>query len=159
MGMNLLRPELFTKGYHLSSFPLPAEIRQSVSQEDWIRVDRYFQTALSPDGDLYKYLATFHEFEKVEFIISVRDALNEWEEDGIWHDDGSRVFAFSLSLTSLPVEGGKLGIKKIEDEKIELIPTPDFGSIILFLTGQYGYEHKIHQVTKGRRVIIAGWCS
>jgi hypothetical protein len=157
--MKLHRPELFTKGYHLASVPLPDELSTWVKDENWSAVDQYFKLALATDGEMNELLAEFHQFSSVEFIISVRDANNEWEEDGIWHDDGSRVFAFSLSLTTDPVEGGRLGIRKIGDQEGALLPTPAFGTIILFLTGQYGYEHKIHQVTQGRRVIIAGWCS
>src|SRR5690606_33254565 len=113
------------------------------------------------DGRLYKFLQEFHDFNEIEFIISIRDSKNEWEEDGIWHDDGSRVFAFSLSLTldADSIEGGRLGVRLKETQSFLEIPTPSFGGIILFLTGLYGYEHCIHQVKAGKRVIIAGWCS
>ena len=49
-------------------------------------------------NNIFEFLKQFHDFNFIEFIISIRDSQNEWEEDGIWHDDGSRVFAFSLSL-------------------------------------------------------------
>jgi hypothetical protein len=155
----LKRPELFQNGYHLTYFTLPDEIRNLVANEKWNELDAEFHKLTAKDGRLYKFLNDFHDFENIEFIISVRDASNEWEEDGIWHDDGSRVFAFSLSLTLDDVKGGRLGIRERGQETFTQIPTPSFGGIILFLTGIYGYEHKIHQVLKGRRVIIAGWCS
>jgi hypothetical protein len=155
----LKRTELFTRGFHLSHFPLNDDIAQMVKAERWDELDQTFQTLTQKDGRLYQFLQTFHDFQSIEFIISVRDATNEWEEDGIWHDDGSRVFAFSLSLTQGDIQGGRLGIRSKDEETFLPIPTPSFGGIILFLTGLYNFEHKIHQVTQGRRVIIAGWCS
>lgn len=155
----LKRPELFPQGYSLSYFTLGDEIRDMVQNEKWPELDGAFQDLTKKDGRLYKFLNQFHDFNSIEFIISIRDAENEWEEDGIWHDDGSRVFAFSLSLTLEAPEGGRLGVRRIGEENFLPIPTPSFGGIILFLTGIYGFEHRIHQVTKGRRVIIAGWCS
>lgn len=156
----LKKPELFQNGFHISYFPLGEEIRQLVMNEDWEGLDREIKKLTSPGGSLFNFLQEFHSFNEIEFIISIRDAKNDWE-DGIWHDDGSRVFAFSLSLTLNPdeIEGGRLGIRAKGSENFLEIPTPGFGTIILFLTGIYNVEHKIHQVKKGRRIIIAGWCS
>lgn len=152
---------LMNTGFHITYFPLSEEIRDSIRNENWDQVDATFRALTKPGGRLFDFLKTFHDFQEIEFIISIRDSGNDWEEDGIWHDDGSRVFAFSLSLTenSKEVEGGRLGVKRKNEEGFSTIPTPEFGGIILFLTGMYGFEHKIHQVTKGRRIIIAGWCS
>lgn len=155
----LKRAELFSQGYHTTYFTLGDEIRELVANEKWTELDEEFKKLTSKDGRLFKFLNSYHDFNSIEFIISIRDANNEWEEDGIWHDDGSRVFAFSLSLTLEAPEGGRLGVRRIREENFTQIPTPSFGGIILFLTGMYGFEHKIHQVTKGKRVIIAGWCS
>ena len=154
-------PALMNTGFHLTYFPLTDELRNFVREENWPAVDKTFQALTSPEGRLFQFLKTFHEFSTIEFIISIRDADTEWEEDGIWHDDGSRVFAFSLSLSldTENLEGGKLGVKRKNEDQTLLIPTPSFGGIILFLTGMYGFEHKIHQVTKGKRIIIAGWCT
>lgn len=152
---------LLNTGFHLSYFPLSEAVRNLVREENWKGLDDTFRELTSPTGRLFQFLQNYHDFHSIEFILSIRDSTNDWEEDGIWHDDGSRIFAFSLSLTenSKDVEGGRLGIKRKGDEKITLIPTPEFGGIILFLTGLYGIEHRIHQVTKGRRIIIAGWCT
>ena len=155
----LKRPELFTQGYHLTYFTLSSEIDGLVREKNWTELDKVFQQMTSEEGALYKFLRTYHDFSSIEFIISIRDAGNEWEEDGIWHDDGSRVFAFSLSLSSDEIEGGRLGIRRKGEDHFIQIPTPGRGGIILFLTGIYGFEHKIHAVTKGQRIIIAGWCS
>jgi hypothetical protein len=155
----LKKPELFEDGFHLDIFSTPEIIKTYIHAEDWKSLDEEFKKQTAPQGELFKYLNQFYEFNEIEFIISIRDANNQWEEDGIWHDDGSRVFAFSLSLTEGPIEGGKLGIRRKTQDQIFFIPTPKFNEIILFLTGIHGYEHKIHQVTSGRRIIIAGWCS
>jgi hypothetical protein len=155
----LKKPELFNQGYHLSYFTLDQEIKNLVITENWQGLDDEFKKLTAKDGRLFKYLQEYHDFENIEFIISIRDSSNEWEEDGIWHDDGSRVFAFSLSLTLGDVKGGRLGLRHRGEENFIQLPTPSFGGIILFLTGIYGYEHKIHQVIEGKRIIIAGWCS
>lgn len=155
----LKRPELFQNGYHLTYFPLSDEIRNLVLSENWNDLDNEFKKLTSKDGRMFRFLSDYHDFENIEFIISIRDSSNAWEEDGIWHDDGSRVFAFSLSLTLEDVKGGRLGLRRKGEDNFVQIPTPSFGGIILFLTGIYGFEHKIHQVLEGKRIIIAGWCS
>lgn len=157
----LRNPQLFQNGYLIQEFPLDQRIREFASFEKWEDLDREIKNLTGPNGDLYYFLKRFQDFNEIEFIISLRDSENEWEEDGIWHDDGSRVFAFSLSLTLSPekITGGALGIRKKGDEKFQEIKTPGFGNIILFLTGKYGFEHKIHRVVKGQRLIIAGWCT
>jgi hypothetical protein len=155
----LKRPELFQNGYHLSYFPLSQEIQNFVTSENWPALDNEFQKLTAKGGRLFQFLNEYHDFESIEFIISIRDGANDWEEDGIWHDDGSRVFAFSLSLTTCEVKGGRLGIRRKGEDQFVQLPTPSMGGIILFLTGIYGFEHKIHQVLEGKRIIIAGWCS
>lgn len=157
----LKKPQLFQNGFHLSYFTLGDEIRSLVEEEKWEQLDLEFQKLTKKDGRLFQFLNQYHDFNDIEFIISIRDSLNEWEEDGIWHDDGSRVFAFSLSLTlnADSITGGRLAVREKGSERYLEIPTPSFGTIILFLTGVYGYEHKIHQVISGKRIIIAGWCS
>jgi hypothetical protein len=157
----LKKPELFRDGFFLSHFPLDHEIKDDVVRQDWEKLDHFFKQITQRDGALFKYLQNFHDFNEIEFIISIRDSKNDWEEDGIWHDDGSRFFAFSLSLTldEAQIKGGRLGVRAKGQEPFIQIPTPPFGTIIMFLTGMYGYEHKIHKVTDGKRVVIAGWCS
>ncbi|HXH76172.1 MAG TPA: 2OG-Fe(II) oxygenase [Bacteriovoracaceae bacterium] len=157
----LKRPELFALGFHLTHFPLTPDLRETVIAENWNELDKKFQALTKPDGELFRFLNSYHDFSEIEFIISIRDAGNEWEEDGIWHDDGSRVYAFSLSLTldRNGLKGGRLGLRRKGESQVMEIPTPEYGGIIMFLTGTYGFEHKIHQVTEGRRIIIAGWCS
>ena len=109
---------LMNTGFHLSYFPLSEEIRNLVKEENWNGLDEAFRELTSPKGRLFQFLQNYHDFSSIEYIVSIRDAANEWEEDGIWHDDGSRIFAFSLSLTENAgeIEGGRLGIKRKNDE-------------------------------------------
>ncbi len=150
--------DLLDKGYCLTKIPLPEEVARYVKQKDYNSLDASFLKYTAPDGFLFEYLKNYLNFHKIEFIISLREATNEWEGDGIWHDDGSRALAFSLSLTLDEVCGGHLGIRKKMEETFTSIPTPEYGTMIIFKTGRDDYEHKIHAVTKGSRLIIAGWC-
>jgi hypothetical protein len=159
---SLKNPELFPNGACVRSFPIDAPMRESVQREDWDALDADFRALTLPNGAFYNFLKTFHEFASIDFIISIRDSANEFEEDGIWHDDGTRVFAFSISFTVLPeaIGGGHLEIRKKEtDAVLASIATPSFGDVILFLTGVHGFEHRTRQVLEGRRIVIAGWCS
>jgi len=163
----LKSPEYFLKGYAFREFLLDPIFRTYVTEERWDELDAHFKCLVQADGEFFQFLKTFHrDFSSIEFIISIRDAANEWEEDGIWHDDGSRVFAFSLSLTLDPsaIQGGYLELrKKSENESPDKLPaslpTPPFGTAILFLTGVHGFEHRTRQVLNGKRIILAGWCS
>jgi hypothetical protein len=148
-------------GHFKDVFPLSDTIKYAVTTLDWDLIDKEFQALTNKTGSLFKYLNQFCDFNSIEFIISIRDSGNEWEEDGIWHDDGSRVMAFSLSLMfdPKPIEGGVLEIRRRGKLESIKIPPFEFGEIVVFLTGTSGYEHKINAVTKGVRIIIAGWCS
>jgi hypothetical protein len=155
-------PELFSEGFCLREFPLDPLWNEQTSREAWEELDASFKRSVAPGGAFFQFLSQYYVFASVEFIISIRDSKNEWEEDGIWHDDGSRVFAFSLSLTpdGGVSSGGHLEMRrKGEEQIIASIPTPLPGTAILFLTGMHGFEHRTRQVLEGRRVILAGWCS
>jgi hypothetical protein len=153
------------EGHLLSPIELPAEIRHAIENRDWERVDQLIQKETQPGGAIFKELRKYAEFTQIEFIISIRSSLKEPDEDGIWHDDGSRVLAFSLSLTlsSDAVEGGRLEMRRRTregvSEVLRSIPTPSYGTAIIFATGCQGFEHKINRVTGGERIIIAGWCT
>lgn len=158
--------DLRTNGYIKTRIELPEDWLKLVRSENWEQLDKEVQLFTSVESSIVEspltsLLKSFCEFESIEFIISIRDAKNEWEEDGIWHDDGSRKLAFSLSLTenSEQVSGGVLEIRKKGNEIGIEIPPFAYGEVVVFLTGTSGFEHKINQVTKGRRIIIAGWCS
>jgi hypothetical protein len=155
--------QIFSQGYFLAQVVLPGSIYENVKRRDWKTVDELIHREVQKDGVLFKELTKYSTFSEIEFIISIRSSLVEPDEDGIWHDDGSRVLAFSLSLTldHRSIEGGKLGLRKRvrdSDQFVE-IETPPFGTMIVFATGYSGFEHKIHRVTQGERIIIAGWCT
>lgn len=152
--------DLLKYGYFKSTFPITSNIGQWTKDEAWDEIDSYFQKQTSAAGELFQYLKRFEDFESIEFIISLRDGASEWEEDGIWHDDGSRVLAFSLSLKSNhDVLGGNLLFRKKGAQTATVIPPFGFGEIIVFKTGVTGYEHKVERVNAGRRIVVAGWCS
>ena len=155
------RQDLFTHGFHLQKFSLHPQIQILVEQEKWNELDQFFIQLTSPEGELYSFIQNFHSFSKIETMLSIRESSNPDEEDGIWHDDGSRVFAFSLSLNFHPdqIEGGELELRVKNEESSEMIFTPEYGTAILFLTGIHGYEHRTRRVKKGRRIMLVGWCS
>ena len=130
-----------------------------ILDKNYTELDQTFKRLLASNGELFKQLIQFtdYEIDFIEHIISLRDSENEWEEDGIWHDDGSRVLAFTLSLTTGPIEGGILEFRKKDQIQSQKIHTHPYGTVIVFKTGIMGYEHKINAVTKGKRLIIAGW--
>ena len=151
---------MFPLGYSLQAFPVDSSLKPLVIQEQWPEVEQLFSRLTQPEGEIFRFLQQFHPFSSIEIMISIRNSENEWEEDGIWHDDGSRVFAFSLSLTegASEIEGGQLELRKKNQEPSELIPTPEFGTAILFLTGVHGFEHRTRKVLKGKRMMLVGWC-
>lgn len=151
---------LAKKGHFAVNLPLESTVLELVHKEDWESLDSYFMQLTSPTGELFKVLSKFCDFKAIEFIISIRDAQNPWEEDGIWHDDGSRKLAFSLSLTKdhQEVEGGVLEIRQKGNQDSFKLKPFEYGKMIVFATGENNFEHKINQVTKGKRIIIAGWC-
>jgi hypothetical protein len=156
-----LKQKLRQSGYFMDKFGLSDSIKRAVLASDYNLIDSQFQDLTKPEGDIFKYLSQFCQFNSIEFIISLRDSKNDWEEDGIWHDDGSRVLAFSLSLTldSSHVKGGELHFRKKGSPESFILPPFEFEKILVFQTGTNGYEHKIHAVEAGQRLIIAGWCS
>lgn len=159
--------------YELSHFPenqghiakqlvLPDTIKRAILAENWVQLDIELEKLINKDGLLYKELRYFFpKLKTIEFIINIRDAQNEYEEDGIWHDDGSRIFAFSLGLNfnTSKISGGKLLIRKKGSNESEVLESPKYGECYFFKTGEFGYEHKVCAVTEGRRIVMAGWCT
>lgn len=149
------------QGFRLENLNISPCVIECIKNSDWNKLDQEFQKLTRPGGAVFELLLNYIYFNEIEFMISIRDSDYEWEEDGIWHDDGSRLLAFSLSLTvdHQQLVGGVLGIRRKGEEEFIKIPTPALGTMIVFLTGVHGYEHRIYAVTKGRRIVIAGWCS
>lgn len=140
-------------------FPLNEAILTYLQNEDWSALDQYFLNAEKPGGSLFKFLSTYLEFTNIEHIIAIRSAPDD--EDGIWHDDGSRILGFSLSLTKkhLETQGGELRFRQKGANSWQALTTRPLGRMIIFKTGIYGFEHMVSSVTSGRRIVIAGWCS
>lgn len=151
---------MFEKGFFKASVAPPEAIKAALEAKDWCQVDHLCAELVKPGGALYELLWPIAKQSKIEYIISVRDASNSWEEDGIWHDDGSRILAFSmgLNLSADEIEGGTLLLRKKGEKLSEQIPPPSFGETIVFKTGVENYEHKVLKVNKSVRVVMAGWC-
>lgn len=151
--------ELEEKGLIERSFPINDEIINFVKEENWRDLDQYFLRAGRTDGLLFNFLKNFLDFESIEHIIAIRSAPDD--EDGIWHDDGSRILGFSLSLTRnhAQIVGGELRFRPKGEKNYQSLTTRPMGTILIFKTGIYGFEHMVSAVTEGKRVVIAGWCS
>jgi hypothetical protein len=150
--------DLHQFGYCFFKIELLSELKIHIKNENYAEVDKIFKNYTANSGYIMNVLKNFCSVKEIEFIISLRDAQNEWEEDGIWHDDGSRVLAFSLSLTEVKPKGGILEFRKKGTIESRKIITPDYGTMIIFKTGVENFEHKINAVEVGRRLIVAGWC-
>lgn len=151
--------KIIESGFLLTQFPVAPIVMDWVTKQEWDKLDQYFLDISRPDGVLRNFLLDFLDFTHLEHIISIRRSPDD--EDGIWHDDGSRFMGFSLSLNINPpnIHGGELRFRKKESSASEIFPPLAYGDIVLFLSGIYGYEHMVSAVTKGERIVIAGWCS
>ena len=155
----ILDPELLEKNIIQRSYPLPPEIIEYAQNENWLAIDQYFLEAERPGGALFQFMKSFLTFTSIEHIISIRTTPDD--EDGIWHDDGSRILGFTLSLTPNPdkIIGGHLRFRKKGEKDFTSLPTRPLGEMLIFKTGIYGFEHMVSAVTEGKRVLVAGWCS
>lgn len=134
-----------------------------IIKNDWNNLDKECNKLIQKDGQLYKKLKNLYpKLELIEYILSLREAENPYEEDGVWHDDGSRNLAFSLGLNLEPskIYGGELLLRKKNCQKSQItIPPILYGKCIIFQTGYNHFEHKICQVKSHYRLVMAGWCS
>ena len=146
-------------GYLLTQFPLDKCVSEYVLKRQWNELDRHLLEISKPGGSLYSFLQDYLDFNFLEHIIAIRSAPGD--DEGIWHDDGSRLLGFSLSLNIEPssIAGGELRFKAKDSRDMERFSPLPFGQIVLFLTGVFGYEHQVGAVTQGERIVIAGWCS
>lgn len=155
----LLSTDLESKHAIEVTFPLDPVVIGFLKEENWRAIDQYFLEASRPGGILFSFLSNYLTFNSIEHIIAIRSAPDD--EDGIWHDDGSRILGFTISLTEKPEEivGGELRFKQKSEKDWRSISTRNLGQMMLFKTGIYGFEHMVTAVTRGKRIIIAGWCS
>lgn len=151
--------QLKEHGFVVADFPLEACVQRFVQDKNWKALDQYFLEISKQEGHLYQFLSEYVEFNIIEHIIAIRSSPED--EDGIWHDDGSRTCGFSLSLNLNPesISGGELRFKKKDSPLPEIFPALPCGKIVIFLSGIYGYEHMVSAVTKSERIVIAGWCT
>lgn len=150
-------PELLARGHKKYHLELPDFIKSWTLEKNYDQLDQYFNVSLA-SGELAKIVKTYGEFTQREFILSLRSGPDD--EDGIWHDDGSRVLAFSLGLNTMPhkIEGGELLLqKKGQPTSRQTFSPLGFGELVLFLTGVWGWEHKVNAVKSGERLVCAGW--
>ncbi len=157
LDINKTSHELLEKGYLQISYPLSEEIKNLVRDEKWEKLDSIFHKWMN-QGEFRELLQKIHPFTDYELMLAVRDPS---VEEGIWHDDGSRLFAFTLSLTldHENIEGGTLGFRRKGDKDLlAKLSTREFGGLTLFLTGHYGYEHKVYAMQSGKRMVLVGWC-
>lgn len=151
--------ELIEHGYVKTFFPLEEKVRTYVIEKKWKELDQHFLDLSRPGGALRIFLNEFLDYETLEHIIAIRTAPGD--DDGIWHDDGSRFSGFSLSLNLHPenIEGGELLFRKKGENEAVIFPPQPYGTIVIFLSGLSGFEHKVNAVSKNERIVIAGWCS
>jgi hypothetical protein len=158
-GRVILNSELQKKDVIQKSFPLSAELFEHLKNENWQAIDQYFLKAELPGGVLFEFLKDYVKLNSLEHIIAIRSA--PFDEDGIWHDDGSRILGFTISLTVHPktIKGGEFRLRAKGAHDYLTFSTRPLGEMLIFKTGIYGFEHMVTAVTEGKRIIIAGWCS
>ena len=152
-------PLFLKQGYLMLDLKLPKQLDQWVEQKEWSEVDQWLFSETKPTGMIGSQIAKHLSSYDCEHIISIRQ---QPDEDGIWHDDGSRDLAFSLSLNKDPslIQGGALSLRNKEDRENEIqLQTQPWGRLIFFLTGKQGFEHKTCEVLRGQRIVAAGWAT
>lgn len=149
---------LMQQGHILVDYPFAGELIPYVENNKFNELDQLFLNDSKTNQKLNSFLQDFYPFNFLEHILAIRTPP---DDDGIWHDDGSRHFGFSLSLNidHQCIQGGELLVRH-KSTKIEHKYNPQpFGKMIIFLSGEFGYEHKVNEVTGGKRFIAAGWGS
>lgn len=145
---------------HIVFIPLelPKEVHQYLDEKNYLQLDQWVLKEIAKEGLIFNCLKSLLDFSYIKSIIAIRTA--GLDEEGIWHDDGSRILGFSLSLTreNQTVAGGHLEFRSKGETAFRSIPTQKMGTLICFKTGVYGFEHRVSRVTSGERIVIAGWC-
>jgi len=150
-----IKEQFFKQGFHNLFYAVPISWIHAIELRDWRSLDQLAGSALKKNGEIYKLIEPFCSINKTQHLISLRSAP---DEAGIWHDDGSRELAFSLSLNFKKFEGKGLGLRKKNQRDTTIyISFRELGTLTLFLTGAEGHEHRTEEVIKGERLILAGW--
>lgn len=160
LPMKIKSSELLHNGLAYFDFACPEHWPGLIEKRDYTQLDQEVFQLTGPEGLLRNKLLEYAEFQHIEHILSLRSSPGD--EDGIWHDDGSRPLAFSLGLNLSPekIKGGELLFRdKKEASQIKIIPPLPYGRGVVFLTGLWGKEHKVCAVTGFERLVCAGWCT
>lgn len=159
-------PHCLLSGFYLKiELTLPLDFHTSLLHEDYSNLDLVYTNSLKTNGFLWSELKKYCIFNALDGIVAIREA--PFDDEGIWHDDGSRVMGFSLSLNENPhsIIGGNLLLREryiypdSSDAGSTVFEPQPYGTLILFKTGHDSYEHRVTKVTKGKRIVLAGWCS
>jgi hypothetical protein len=153
-------------GFLKTQLVMSAPWHKVVQECHYAQLDRLASQSLIPGGYLFEKMNELlpsyfsRSQQKIEHIISLREGPQSIDEEGIWHDDGSRLLAFSLSLNKHyeNIKGGQLSLRqKDQREEVMVIGPRPFGTLHLFCTGQDDWEHKTSRVHTGSRLVLAGW--
>ncbi|MBH47789.1 MAG: hypothetical protein CME71_06425 [Halobacteriovorax sp.] len=149
----------FPKGHILLNLKLSESELALVRGRDWQSLDQVAKHWLNPGGKLWSLLAEHARFTSVEHILALRSGPDD--DEGIWHDDGSRLLAFSLSLTLKheSVHGGEISIRPKGSSEAYVLTCQPLGTLVIFNTGQDNFEHRVSAVKAGERLVLAGWCT
>jgi hypothetical protein len=149
--------KIFKNGYLPFQLELPnKKIMEWIMAKNWKELDRFIGELTQPKGSIFQLAKNIIPIKDSEYILALRQAP---DEDGIWHDDGSRILAFTLSLNAQPesIDGGELELRKKGEQDIQRFPIFPFGHGLFFLTGVHDFEHRVCKVIHGQRIIAAGW--
>jgi hypothetical protein len=152
--------EFDQQGYLKTNITIPMHVIELIKTKNYPELDQWARDNLNA-GELHSIFQKMLKYVNVEFILALRDANDPDEEDGIWHDDGSRLMAFSLSLNleHEKIEGGELRVRKKGQVDYQALPTQPLGTLLIFKTGVDGFEHMVSKVTSHQRLVMAGWLS
>lgn len=148
---------LLQQGWLKFNTELPEAIRICVEEKNFTQLDQLISLELNPSGALYQKLSSLMAIQNIEFILTLRQSPDD--EDGIWHDDGSRQLAFSLGLNPdvQHITGGELELRQYSKHTALRFSPLAWGEVLVFLTGNHGWEHRVLAVQHGLRLHAAGW--
>ena len=165
MGTNQLREN----GFEHFSLDLDLDWRRYSENGQYQAIEKRLQQDLNNGEVLSKLInKVYLELEikgtsSIEHMLALRVGPEDEDLDGIWHDDSSRHFAISLSLSAQPqkIKGGELEIRpfKRPEGQISISGSRPYAQATVFLTGKYGFEHRTRRVTYGNRLVLVLWVS
>lgn len=157
--MKLSKLKLDSLGYlKFSLAPNHLPPRNWIEEEKWIDLYQWWEEFLlnpTPISNLIE-TAQLPAMKFNENLIAVRDGS---DEEGIWHDDGTRKLALSLSLSlhHQDIRGGKFLLRHKSKNTQTIFPPFSFGEGLLIHTGLNHFEHRVEKVRSGKRVMAIAW--